>query len=33
MGDFEAECEEKVTREGSGEIYGKGQGKGNGGRG
>ena len=30
MRDFEGECEERVTREGSGEIYGKGKGKGNG---
>ena len=33
MRNFEEECEEKVTREGSGEIYGKGKGKGNGGKG
>ena len=33
MRDFEEECEEKVTREGSGDIYGKGKGKGIGGKG
>ena len=32
MRDSEEECEEKVTR-GGGEIYGKGEGKGNGGKG
>ena len=33
MRDLEVECEEKVTREGRGEICGKDKGKGNGGKG
>ena len=33
MRDSEEECEEKVKREGGGEIYGKGKGTGNGGKG
>ena len=33
MRDSEEGCEEKITREGSGAIYGKGNGKGNGGKG